>query len=91
MSASVLATVLFWVAALAVVVAQVMILRSTRRALGALRAQSAGSGLPLREWAFAVGPALLLALVLVLSWRAATRPPVVDVRFGPVAGAGGRP
>ncbi len=91
MSPSVPATVLFWVAALAVALAQVMILRSTRRALRAPGARPAEGGLPVREWAFALGPALLLAFVLVLSWRAATRPPAVEVRFGPVAAAGPHP
>lgn len=75
------ATALFWTAALSVVVAQVMILRSTARALRALASRP-----PLLEWGFAVAPALVLALLLVLTWRAATRPPVMDVRFGPVAG-----
>ncbi len=69
-----LIAVLFWTAVVAVIVAQVMILRSSARVLRA--ATPARPGL---EWAFAVGPALVLALVLALSWRATMRPPAIEV------------
>ena len=61
-----LAAILFWSAILAAVVAQVMILRSTRRVLQAATPRS-----PALEWAFALVPAIALAAVLFLSWRAA--------------------
>jgi hypothetical protein len=79
MPASVL-TVIFWLAAAAVVVAQAMILRSTARAW-----RAAGGSPTMLERAFAIGPAVLLALVLWLSWRAATAPVVIEVDLrGPV-------
>ena len=78
MPAPLLAVVL-WTCILAAAVAQVMILRSTARTLR--RAQLAR---PFREWAFAIVPALVLVLVLFLSWRAAMRPLRVDVT-GPAA------
>ncbi len=80
MPASLIA-LLFWSCALAVVVAQVMILRSSARVLrqGALPR-------PVLEWGFAVGPALVLALVLFLSWRATMRPPTVEVELPAVPG-----
>jgi len=65
---------LFWTCALAVVIAQVMILRSSARVLG--RARPAR---PLLEWGFAIGPAVVLALVLGLAWRAMMRPPTAEV------------
>ena len=61
-----LAAILFWSAVLAAIVAQAMILRSTRRVLRAAPPRS-----PLLEWAFAVAAAVALVAVLVLSWRAA--------------------
>ncbi|MHB1297773.1 MAG: hypothetical protein ACYC0B_04520 [Gemmatimonadaceae bacterium] len=80
---------LFWIAAAAVVIAQVMILRSTRRAFraGALEAP-VGPGdkiEPVRrrsqavEWAFAVGPAIIIAFLLFSTWQAASRAPVIHV------------
>ncbi|MHB1311962.1 MAG: hypothetical protein ACYC3L_08080 [Gemmatimonadaceae bacterium] len=59
----------FWIAAALVIIAQVMILRSTVRAL---RAPSAPAGRDI-EWAYAVVPAIVLALVLVATWQAAQR------------------
>ncbi len=76
-----LATALFWIAVLAAVVAQLMILRSTARVL-----RAAAPRRPLVEWAFALGPALALALVLVLSWRAAMRPATIEVELTPLPG-----
>jgi hypothetical protein len=78
----ILAALLFWSALLAAVVAQVMILRSTRRVLRAGAPRTPGL-----EWAFALLPALALAAVLVLSWRAAMRPPAVEVTLPAAAGA----
>jgi hypothetical protein len=72
---------LFWTAVVAVIVAQVMILRSSARVL-----RAATPAHPALEWAFAVGPALVLALVLVLSWRAAMRPPTIEVDLPAVPG-----
>jgi len=66
-------TVLFWAAILAALVAQLRILQSTRRVLAATSAGSA------REWGFALVPAAALVLTLVLAWRAAVRPPVIEV------------
>ena len=68
-----LIAVVFWVAVAAVCLAQVMILRSTRRVL-----RAAAPARPALEWAFALVPALVLAVVLVASWRAAMRPPVLE-------------
>lgn len=76
-----LIAVLFWSAAAAVVVAQVMILRSTARVL-----RAAAPDRPALEWGFAVGPALVLALVLALAWRATMRPPTVQVDLPAVPG-----
>ena len=76
-----LLTLLFWAAVLAAVAGQVMILRSTRRVL-----RAAAPRTPLLEWGFAIGPALVLAVVLVLSWRAAMRPPVIQVDLMPLPG-----
>lgn len=73
MPASVVA-LLFWTCAVAAVVAQVMILRSSARVLRRERPAR-----PLLEWGFAVGPALVLALVLAIAWRAMMRPPVTEV------------
>jgi heme/copper-type cytochrome/quinol oxidase subunit 2 len=76
-------TALFWTCAAAIVVAQVMILRSTwraRRHVGAgPAAEKAGSAV--LEWLFAIGPAIALALLLAATWRATTRGPEQEVRF----------
>lgn len=71
-----LPTLIFVVAALAVVLGQLMILRSTARAW-----QAAGGPVPLIERAFAWLPALVLVLVLWLSWRATVAPPVMELKF----------
>lgn len=78
---AVLVAVLFWSAAAAVVVAQLMILRSSARVL-----RAAAPERPVLEWTFAVGPALVLALVLFLSWRATMAPPSVEVDLPTVPG-----
>lgn len=71
---SVLLTVLFWLAALAIVVGQVMILRSTARAWVA-----AGTAVPVSERLFAWLPAVALLAVLWFSWKAATAPPSFQI------------
>ena len=79
-----LAALLLWSTLVAAARAQVMILRSTRRVLAAARPRS-----PALEWAFAIVPALALAVVLLLSWRAAMRPPAVEFEVGGHAGTHG--
>jgi hypothetical protein len=64
---SLLIAIVFWAAVAAVLLAQVMILRSTRRVL-----RAAAPARPALEWGFA------LVIVLVASWRAAVRPPVLE-------------
>jgi protein-S-isoprenylcysteine O-methyltransferase Ste14 len=71
-------TVLFWSAAFAVVLGQAAILRSTSRAW-----RHTGTAVPLTERVFAWGPALVIVVVLYFAWRAATRPPMVEVQFDP--------
>lgn len=64
-----LADALFWIAALAILVAQAIILRSTKRGMqvaGPVRS-------PLLEWIFAVGPAIGL-IVLLYFTRLAMHP-----------------
>ena len=84
MSAPLIAA-LFWIAVVAAVVAQVMILRSTTRVLRAV-----APARPALEWGFAILPSLVLVLVLALSWRATMRTPTVEVNITP-AGAEVRP
>jgi heme/copper-type cytochrome/quinol oxidase subunit 2 len=60
-----LAEILFWSAATVIVVAQLLILRSTRRGM---KIGPAGSGSPL-EWTFAVLPALCLVALLFWTWH----------------------
>ena len=76
-----LLTLLFWCAIAASVVAQVMILRSTATALRHAPPRS-----PAVEWGFAIGPALVLALALVLAWRAAMHPPTHRMEIMPAPG-----
>ncbi|HET8772102.1 MAG TPA: hypothetical protein VFM71_14050 [Gemmatimonadaceae bacterium] len=94
----VLATFVFWIATISAIVAQVMILRSSRRALRAdthtdheLPGGDAPGG-PTRhrrsraiEWVFAVAPAVAVAFLLYFTWRAAMAPPVIQVEFPPPA------
>jgi len=79
---------LFWIAAAAVVIAQVMILRSTQRAFRAGAQAPVGPDKriePMRrrsqalEWAFAIGPAIAVAFLLFATWQAASRAPVIHV------------
>jgi hypothetical protein len=60
-----LSDVLFTLAALAIAVAQLMILRSTRRGM---RRGPRGASSAL-EWSYAILPALALAAVLAWTWR----------------------
>ena len=76
-----LVAALFWIAIVAVVVSQVMILRSTTRVLRAVPPAR-----PALEWGFAILPAVVLALVLGLTWHATMRPPALEVDVTPVAG-----
>lgn len=77
---SFLLTLLFWSAAIAIVVGQVMILRSTARAWA-----HAGGAVPMTEKLFAWLPAIALIAVLWFSWKAATAPPTL--RFDAPAAA----
>lgn len=71
---SLLLTLLFWSAAIAIVVGQVMILRSTSRAWA-----HTGGAVPMTEKLFAWLPAIALIAVLWFSWKAATAPPTFQI------------
>lgn len=71
---SLLLTLLFWSAAIAIVVGQVMILRSTARAWAA-----SDAAVPVTEKIFAWAPAIALLAVLWFSWKAATAPPTFQL------------
>jgi len=58
--------IVFFVALAAIVVAQIVILRSTRRGM---RHAGITKGATL-EWSFAILPAVTLILLLLASWRA---------------------
>ena len=60
-----IADFIFWLAAAVIVVAQLLILRSTRRGM---KLGPPGSGSAL-EWAFAIVPALCLAGLLFWTWH----------------------
>jgi len=60
-----IAEFLFWAAAAVIVVAQLLILRSTRRGM---KLGPPGSG-SAREWTFAIVPALCLVGLLVWTWH----------------------
>jgi hypothetical protein len=76
-----LPTALFWSAAIAVVIAQVAILRSTARAW-----RRSAAPVPVVERVFAWGPALIIVLVLFFAFREATKPPMIEVQFDPTTG-----
>lgn len=61
---------LFWIATALVVIGQLMILRSTVRAMRGAASARARRGI---EWSYAIVPVVALALVLVATWRAAER------------------
>jgi heme/copper-type cytochrome/quinol oxidase subunit 2 len=58
---------LFWIAIVLVATSQVLILRSTVRAMRAATSAQARRGI---EWAYAVVPAVALVAVLVATWGA---------------------
>ncbi len=60
------ADALFCTAATAVAVMQWLILRSTWRGMH----RGIARGNTVREWIFAIGPAVALAVLLVFTWRA---------------------
>jgi hypothetical protein len=60
---------LFWLAISLVVSSQVMILRSTVRAMRAAESAQARRGI---EWAYAIVPAVALLLALAATWQAST-------------------
>lgn len=60
-----IAEFLFWTAAAVIVIAQLFILRSTRRGM---KLGPPGSGSAL-EWAFAIVPAVCLLLLLAWTWH----------------------
>ena len=62
---SVLSDALFAIAALTIALAQVMILRSTRRGMQ----QGPRGAAPALEWVYAILPALALIVVLAWTWR----------------------
>ena len=61
---------LFWIATALVVIGQLMILRSTVRAMRGASSERARRGI---EWSYAIVPVVALALVLVATWRAVER------------------
>ena len=66
-----LPSLVFWICAAAIVVAQVMILRSTRRAWQFGReGQSEKPAVGFAEWTFAVGPVVALGVLLWATYRA---------------------
>lgn len=58
---------LFWLAIALVLVSQLMILRSTIRAMRAAASDRARRGI---EWAYAVVPAVALVVALAATWQA---------------------
>jgi len=61
----ILTDTLFAAAAVAVVVAQLLILRSTRRGMATGPRRAA----PVLEWLYAIVPAIALVVVLAWTWR----------------------
>ncbi|MFA6167145.1 MAG: hypothetical protein WC700_11060 [Gemmatimonadaceae bacterium] len=59
--------VILWLSIALIAVSQVMILRSTVRAMRAAASEQARRGI---EWAYAVVPVIVLVLVLVATWDA---------------------
>ncbi|MBM3907796.1 MAG: hypothetical protein FJ363_06945 [Gemmatimonadetes bacterium] len=60
---------LFWLAIVLVVASQVMILRSTVRAMRAAESAQARRGI---EWAYAIVPAVALVVALAATWQEST-------------------
>jgi hypothetical protein len=63
--ATTLSDILFWTAAVFIVLAQALILRSTRRGMR----HGPRQGATVLEWGYAVLPGIALALTLVWTWR----------------------
>ena len=59
---------ILWLSLILVVVSQILILRSTVRAMRAASSARARRGI---EWAYAIVPAVALVVVLVFTWQAA--------------------
>lgn len=64
-----LAEMLFWIAAVACVIAEVAILRSTFAAQRAQKSELVPSASPRGEVAWAIIPALALGVVLIATWQ----------------------
>lgn len=64
-----LAEAIFWIAALACVVAQIALLRSTFSAKEESRSQLVPASRRSTELAWAIIPAVLLSLLLIATWR----------------------
>ncbi len=64
-----LAETLFWIAAVACVIAQLAILRSTFTARHANKSELVPSASPRGEFAWAIIPALALVVVLTATWQ----------------------
>ena len=60
----------FWIATALVVIGQMMILRSTVRAMRGASSERARRAI---EWSYAIVPVVALAFVLVATWRASER------------------
>lgn len=60
----------FWIATALVVIGQLMILRSTIRAMRGASSERARRGI---EWSYAIVPVVALAFVLAATWGAAER------------------
>jgi heme/copper-type cytochrome/quinol oxidase subunit 2 len=79
--------VIFWAAVALCAVAQLALLHSFF--LGASRpAREAAATFRMTETLWAVVPALVLTLLLTLTWRAMHAPPTMEWRPGPAAPAG---
>jgi len=60
----------FWIATALVVIGQLMIVRSTVRAMRGASSERARRGI---EWSYAIVPVVALAFVLAATWSAAGR------------------
>jgi heme/copper-type cytochrome/quinol oxidase subunit 2 len=78
-----LSHVIFLLAAMAIAVSQVLILRSTARGMRVDTARQSG-GRAFLEWCYAIVPALALAALLVAAWRT-MRPATGDAPTPPAA------
>lgn len=69
------ADILFFIATAAIALMQWLILRSTWRGMH----QGVARGNVVREWTFAIAPAVMLVVLLVFTWRA-MHPATLDVQ-----------